>query len=341
MTKLRLAFIGCGDIAGYTALFARLNRKIEIVACCDVASSRAEAFARRHKIPRVFTGYRRMLAQLPARSGLDAVYLAVPHHLHAGFLQAAIEAGLHAFVEKPVTLTLEEGRQVVRLAHQRGARVAVNYQYRYDSGCFALAQALRSGALGRVYYARLNVPWSRNQDYFEKSPWHATLAQAGGGTLITQASHLLDLLLWSLDSPPVFVLGMAGRQKFAQVEVEDLALGMVALQSGAWLQVASSLIARPEQALSIEVYGEKGTAVYSDRPLPRVRFRGLRVKKEKPPVWGLHALQRSLEGFRRWVMEGQPHLAPVESALPVLSVVEAFYRSAQSGRQEAVEPVKL
>ncbi len=333
MKPLRLGLVGCGDIAGYTALFARLNRRIQLAACCDSNREKAGRFARRHGIPRTFTDYSEMLAEVE----LEAVYLAVPHHLHAGMMQAAIAAGRHIFVEKPLTSRLDEGREIVRQADEAGVRVGVNYQYRYDSGCHALARAVQSGALGRVYYARANLAWQRGRSYFEQAAWHASLEQSGGGTLITQGSHLLDLLLWALGSRPVTASGLTAQQKFKDVEVEDLALAAVELENGALVQLSSSMAATPEQALSLEVYGEHGTAVYSDRPFPRVRFRGVRVRPERPPVRGIHALQRSLEGFRAWVVDGRPYLTPAGSALPVLAAVEAIYRSAQSGKKEPVD----
>ena len=83
-------------------------------------------------------------------------------------------------------------------------------------------------------------------------------------------------------------------------------------------------------------HGERGTALYSDRPLPHTKFRGVRVKRARPPHWGVHAMQRSLEGFRAWVADGRPYLVPAAEALPALAVVEAIYRSAQSGQKEAV-----
>lgn len=331
--RLRLGVIGCGDIAGYTALFARLNPRITLAACCDVNPRRAQAFAARWRIPRVTTDR----AELLAETALDAVYVAVPHHLHAEILAEAMQAGKAVFIEKPVTRTLAEGWQMARLAEEQGARVAVNYQYRYDTGCYALARAAQRGALGAVRYARVNVPWQRSADYFEASPWHASLAQAGGGTLITQGSHFLDVALWACGGQAVAATGVTARRAFAGVEVEDLALGIVELDNGALIEICSSMAAASEQAARIEIYGSQGTAIYTNRPWPRVTFRGARVRPARPPTPGLHALQRSLEGFRRWAVGGPPPLVTLTDALAVLGVVEAIYRSAASGKQEHVE----
>jgi predicted dehydrogenase len=125
--RLGLAIAGCGDVAGYTAWFARLNRGIRLVACCDSAPERAAQFARRFHIPRACTGYAELLSD-GARP--DALYLAVPHHLHRPMVEAALAAGVPVLVEKPLALTPGEGRQMVAAAEAAGVKLGINYQYR-------------------------------------------------------------------------------------------------------------------------------------------------------------------------------------------------------------------
>ncbi len=331
--RMNLGIVGCGDIAGYTAFFARLNRRIAMTACCDVSKQRADSFARRHGIKHVFTDYAGMLAN----ARLDAVYLAVPHNLHFEMIKRAIEAGKHVLVEKPVTRTYAEGIEIVKTAQKASLKLAVNYQYRYDAACYRLARAVQSGQIGDVRYGRINIPWHREHKYFEGSLWHKTIAQAGGGTLITQGSHFMDTALWACGSRPVSAVGVTARRVFQDVEVEDLAMGIVELGNGALIEICSSMASASEQAVSIEIYGSKATAVYTNQPWPRVRFIGGRAKTNDLPIFGFHALQRSIEGFRRWVNGGEPHLATGRESLPVLAAVEAIYRSAQSGIRENVK----
>lgn len=330
--RWQLGIIGCGDIAGYVAQLARLNRHLSIAACADAGLPGAESFARRHGIGAAYGHYRALLEH----AGLDAVYIATPHYLHEDMAVDAIEAGLPVWLEKPITHSMEEAHRVVSTAEAHEIKVGVNYQYRYDRGMYALAQAAQTGLLGDLRYARINVPWRRDPDYFKLAPWRAQLAQSGGGTLLTQGSHLLDAVLWALGSRPVSAMGRATRRVFVDVEVEDLAMGVVEMASGALIAISSSMIAEPEQALRVELYGSRGTAIYTNQPWPRVQFRGVSAPRYTPPAPGIHALARSLEGFRRWCVEGEPYLTPAAEALPVLAVVEAIYRSAISGQ---VEPV--
>jgi len=333
---LRLGVVGCGGIAQFTTWFARWNRGIRLEGCCDIAKERAEAFARRHGIPRSFSCLEKMLDQVE----MDAVYVAVPHHLHHPMLMEILDRSMHVLVEKPVTRTLVEGIEVTQRAREQKCKVGVNYQYRYSVACHGLAMALRRHALGEVYYVRIHVPWCRQQSYFDQAVWHRSLEQAGGGTLITQGSHFLDLILWGLGSFSATAMGYTSQARFKDVEVEDLAHGIVQLEDGAFIHIASTMAAYAERPVAVEVFGEKGTALYWNRPWPRVRFRGVSVTRERPPIFGIHALQRSLEGFRAWVKEEKPYLTTAEDALHVLAAVEAIYRSARTGKRERVEKTK-
>ena len=331
MTKLNLGIVGCGDIAGYTAWISELVPQVRLSACCDVDAERVQIFAKRHRIPQAYTDYAEMLD----KADLDAVYLAVPHNLHYEMILSALEAGKPVFVEKPVTRTLSEGSKLVETVTDQ--KVGVNYQYRYDSGSYALGRAVQAGALGQVHSIRINIPWHRTQSYFNGAAWHKTIAQAGGGTLITQGSHFLDVALWALDGGrPVSAMGYTANPGF-DVEVDTLAHGIVETEGGTLISITSSMVAASEGAVTIEVYGERGTALYRDLPLPRVKFVGAKVRKERPPEWGVHALQRSLAGFANWVLTDKPFLTPAHETLPVLAAVDGIYRSAQSGKRECIK----
>jgi len=330
--QINVAVVGCGDIAGYSAAFSHLIPEMRLAACCDPILERAQNFARWHRIGKVFTDYKEMLAS----PGLDAVYLAVPHFLHSEMILAAVEAKLAVLVEKPLTRTYTEGLAVVQRIRQAGVKVGVNYQYRYDPGCYALAQAVRSGVLGKVFSVNILVPWRRDAAYFDKAPWHKTIAQAGGGTLITQASHFLDIGLWALGDQPVSAMGRTSSPKF-DVEVDTLTHGIIETSRGTLVAISATMAAAVERPVRMEVFGESGTAIYTNKPFSQVRFEGVRVKKERRPQPGLHALQSSLAAFCGWVSGGREYLSPAESTLPVLAAVDGIYRSAQIGERVTIK----
>jgi predicted dehydrogenase len=233
---------------------------------------------------------------------------------------------------------MDDALAIARLSRETGVKIGINYQYRYDAACYALVKAAQTGALGAPLYGRCNVPWHRTGSYFSGSPWHADRKKSGGGTLITQASHIIDIALSALGGEPVTTLGNVARRVFTDVTVEDLGMGVVGLSGGALLSITSSMVATPERPATIEIYGSRGTGIYTGSDVfPKVRFLGANVKKQRPPVPGALALFRSIEGFRRWVTGGELYLTPASTALRVLAVVEALYRSAESGRREPVD----
>ena len=142
------------------------------------------------------------------------------------------------------------------------------------------------------------------------------------------------MALWALDEPLVSAMGYTATPGF-NVEVDTLAHGIVETRS-ALVSITSSMAAASEQTVTLEAYGERGTAFYRNRPLPSVRFIGVKVRRENPPVWGVHALQRSLSGFAQWVLDDKPFLVPAASTLPVLAAVDGIYRSAKSGQRENI-----
>lgn len=329
MKKIKLAMVGCGESANDFALVGKLIPQVLFVAACDIDFERAQTYAKRNRIPEVFTDY----AELLALDDIDAVCLATPHDLHYEMIIAAIQAGKHVFAEKPVTRTYEEALKLI--PQITGVKVGVNFQYRYDAGCYAMARTSQAGKLGKIHAVRINVPWNRTKSYFENSAWHKTIARAGGGTLITQASHFLDVALWSLNQKPISAIGYAKTRGF-DVEIDTLTHAVVETEAGTLISITSSMVTSSEQSATIEMYGDQGTALYKEKPFPFVRFIDIRVKKERPPEWGVHAYQRSLAGFAKWILDGKPFLIPATSTLPTLAAVDGIYRSALSGKRENI-----
>ena len=330
MKKLNLGIIGCGDIAFFIALIGKLDRRIRLKACCDVREEQMKRFAARFGMRQTFLDYREMLAL----KDVDAVYLSVPHDLHYEMILVSAAAGKAVLAEKPLTRTYAEGKDLID--ELGDTKVGVNYQYRYDRCAYALARAVQAGKLGKVHSVRVNIPWHRENKYFENAAWHKTIARAGGGTLITQGSHLLDVALWSLGEAPVSAMGYTTNSGF-DVEVDTLTHGVVETSGGTLINITSSMIAATEQAVSVEVYGERGTAIYRKGAVSTLRYKGVHPGRERPPARGLHAMHSSLAGFANWVLNGEPYLTPAREALPVLVAVDGIYRSAVSGQRELIE----
>lgn len=279
---------------------------------------------------RAFTSLEEALENVAA----EAVHLGVPHDLHEPMCRQVAAAGLPMLSEKPLAHTVESGRRIVEFAERADVQIGINYQYRYDPNIGRLAAAAREGSFGEIRLLRVLVPWNRDDGYFTHSSWHASKSRAGGGTLITQGSHLLDAALWITDDRAARAHAATRTTRPAAGEVEDLAVGIVELARGGIIEIASTMSVYPEQPLRIEIYGSRGSAEYAVGG--RLRVRGCRLPKVTPAAPGLHPTFRSLEGFRRWIAGGAEYLCTARDALATLGVVHALYQAAESGRAQEV-----
>jgi len=333
---LNLGVVGCGEMSQSFATLCKLNRYMKIKSCADINSTCAQQFAKKYSIKHWYTDYLSMIQN----NELDAIYLSVPHYLHYPILSKAIEVNLHALCEKPITTDINHAIDLCKKSKSKNVKIAVNYQYRYDSSCYQLVMSAHNNILGDLYYCRCNVPWHRTQDYFDSSPWRGRISEAGGGTLLTHASHVLDIALWAFGKQPSFALGTISQKKFKNIDVEDTAMGIVEMEDASLINITSSIASTPEQKVSIELYGSKGTALYTGPdypPFSHIRFKGVKAKRYKLPIKGLFSYQRSLEAFRQWILYDVPYLCPIEASLPVLSAITAIYHSSQSGRKILID----
>ena len=327
INKLHLAVVGCGDIASYVALVSRYIPNIRITACVSKSKPEAEQFAKKHRIPHVFTNYEQLLQHSDL---FDAVYLSTPHHLHAPMIRSAVDQFLPVLCEKPITESVPTAKEIINYVNNSPVKVGINYQYRYNPACQKLIEYTHSD-IGKLYYIQINLPWHRELDYFNNSTWHKKKSSAGGGTLLTQGSHYLDIALLAAQSEPLTVLGVTDRKVFTapDIEIEDYAHGIITLKNKAHIEITSSMVANPQQTATIEIYGEKGYAKFSEASRPHFLTKGIspsRYKQQLP--FGVHPLARSLLGFCKWIQQDQPYLTPIHSALPVMAAVDAIYRSA-------------
>jgi len=325
MKKLKLAVIGCGDITKFMMIFAAITYRVEVVGCADIDRKKAEKYTRYFTRARAFTDYDDMVSAVQP----DAVYLAVPHYLHHPIMKKMIDYRVHVFCEKPITTNVADAEEIVVLAKSNRVKVAVNYQYRYDKACYQMVMAARSGALGRLHYAVCNLHWHRDPSYFSSAPWHATIAQSGGGTLLTQGSHFLDIALWAMGKTPTKVTALTRRLKFDQVEVEDTAAGIIELGDDQFISVLSSMSSAKEEPATISIYGEKGQLHFRDSLLNKLTVKNLNLKRYRLPVKGIHSLHRSLKGFVSWILDDVSHLSTAADAILVLRCVDEMYRSAR------------
>lgn len=257
-TPLRFAIVGAGVIGRWHASVIEAIDGCELVAVVDTVPERARALGDRYSVATAET-----IEAALASNDFDAVAICVPSGLHADLAVEALDAGKHVILEKPVDV----GRPAVeriRAAHEKaGTVLTVVSQHRFDPATEAVYAAIREGRLGRLTSAVASVAWWRSQDYYDSGDWRGTWALDGGGALMNQSVHTVDLMLGAMGRP-VEVFAYTEVLAHERIEVEDTAVAIVKFESGALGVVHATTAAAPGGAARLQVHGDRGSAVIND-----------------------------------------------------------------------------
>ena len=265
--RLGVALVGCGAIGQVHAAVATGTGEIDVVAVVDAAPQATERLAasleRAGRVrPRQFTS----LDEALELDAVELVVLAVPSGLHVELAVLALQAGRHVLVEKPLDVDLARARtaaQAAARAADDGLVASVVSQHRFDDASTVVAEAVSCGALGRISSAVASTAWWRGQEYYDSAAWRGTWALDGGGALVNQGIHNLDLLL-SLLGRAVTVSGQMALLAHEGIEVEDVATATVIFESGALAVLHATTAAYPGHSTRLHVMGSRGSAVIED-----------------------------------------------------------------------------
>jgi UDP-N-acetyl-2-amino-2-deoxyglucuronate dehydrogenase len=342
-SPFRFGLIGAGAVATIHVLAMRTVPGVEVVAVADPDTERAKTLAERHGIPEVYESAEALLAG----AAVDAVAVLTPHHLHLPAVVAAARAGRHVLVEKAIAPSLDAADRMIEACRRHGVTLGGVFQNRFSPAGQALRAVVRDGRLGRVFLASITVKVGRSAEYYRGAPWRGRLEEAGGGVLMVQAIHTLDLLQWVLGMPRRVLARTA--TAVHPVAVEDLAAGLLELAGGAIAVLQATTAAVPEIPPELELHGDRGSAVVfdsrgylgfwsstRDRPTPlparwQLYAEGFHEQEPTAPSQAsadLHAAQ--IADFVAAVREGRPPAVDGTEARKALVIVDALYRSAQS-----------
>lgn len=320
------AVVGIGDISGNHLYAIADNPDIELVAVCDIDPARADAAAGHWGVPG-FTDVDEMLAAVRP----DVVHITLPHYLHAPVAAAALRAGCHVLTEKPVGESYGAGAELAATARTSGRTLGVCFQNRYNDSSIALRRLVDDRTYGRVLAGRASVWWHRNASYYASSPWRGTWREAGGGVLINQTIHTIDLLCWFLGAPES-VSGVASNLTHQGiVEVEDTATIVMRHPEGrssVYFATNSHAVDAPVElelvfeTATVRLQGGVVTATTADGA---VEVLATDAKAEgNRAYWGTsHA--RLINDFHARVTAGEPFWIDADAALVSLGVLRDVY----------------
>jgi predicted dehydrogenase len=250
--SIRAAVIGCGDVSTvHFEAVAKLDGA-ELVGVCDPHPERLAAAAELYGVPG-FADHQSLLDAVRP----EVLHICTPHNQHASIAVDCLERGVNVIVEKPLAHTLAEGRRLVDAASRGNAKIAICFQNRYNATSQAMHSLLASGELGAVVGAAASVMWQRSPDYYRGRPWRGSWEGGGGGLLMNQAIHTVDLLQW-LVGDVVQVRGNAATRFLGgTIEVEDTA-EFVAEHAGGARSVFYATLGHAYNApVTLEVVTEK------------------------------------------------------------------------------------
>ena len=340
MQTVRMGIIGVGGMGQGHCNSLKKVEETKLAAVCDIDPATAEKVGTEQGVP-FFTDYRKLL-----RSGLcDAVIVATPHPVRPPIAIAAMKAGLHLLSEKPLSERVSTADQMIRTAQETGVAFAVMFQLRTDPAFVKAIEIARSGVLGKIYRTAMISPEFRNQTYYNSAGWRANWIGEGGGVMLNQAPHIIDLFIL-LGGMPSSVYGRT-ETRLHDIEVEDLAEALLTYPDGGTGYFYCSTN-EPKPGQMIEVFGDKGKLVYRDGALrlytyqqPVREFSATCPKMWDAPQsteqvidvpkteWGHFLILRN---FARHILHQEPLLSPGAEGLRSLELANAIWLSASRRR---------
>ncbi len=336
MGKLRIAVIGCGRIAEvYASAFRHLEKEIDLILAVDKVKERAKAFAAR--FPGCIasdsvssSGFQALLRQYRP----DLLHILLPHHLHCPYALDAFACGVNVLTEKPIAILPEDADRMAAAAKAAGCELGVIFQNRYIDGVQRVVQLRESGALGAVKGAFSTLNWFRPASYYA-CDWKGKWATEGGGVVIDQAIHSIDLVRYMTGLEAVRVQGHTARRILQSIEVEDEADAAITLENGAVYSFFACNYYTTNSPIRVEISFEKAAATLT---MDRMEIRWADGRMEDIPCshgtesgeryWGVcheHQLQAAYQALRQ--KKALPW-AP-EDARKTLEIVQAIYLSAR------------
>jgi predicted dehydrogenase len=361
---LATAIVGCGVIGRTHVESVLAFDELELVALIDPVRERADALAdeveaRTGARPRVFASIEDLV-----RAGVQVglVVIGTPSGLHVEQGIAALEAGAHVIIETPLDVDLVRARRLADAARAHAGQVCtIISQHRFDPASQVVHAAIEAGRFGRLTSAVATVPWWRSQGYYDSGDWRGTWALDGGGALMNQGVHTLDLLLWVLGRP-VSVSAEFALLAHDGVEVEDTVVATITFASGALAVLHATTAGYPGLAVRLQVQGSAGSAVIDSDELEYIHVAdatggndmGLQGGGNQRDRYGLDAANgdapvdatQSATGHERQyrdlldaVADGRDPIVTVDEALFTLATVRAVYASAATGSKVRIDDV--
>jgi predicted dehydrogenase len=255
---MKFAIVGTGAIADTHAMAIAVNPDAELVAVSGTSLDRARHLAQTYGVSLVFDDYDQMMKC----EDIDVVCVCTPSGKHGEVAIAAAQSGKHVLCEKPLDITRERMDRMIAACRGAGVKLGAVLQRRVSPAAIAIREAVRQGKLGRMVLGDAYLKYYRSPEYYRSAGWRGTKAMDGGGALMNQGIHGVDLIRWIMgDVHSVFAYSATLAR---EIEVEDTAVAVVQYTNGAFGIIEGTTSVSPGQEARFEVHGERGSIVYAD-----------------------------------------------------------------------------
>ncbi|MBQ7600707.1 MAG: Gfo/Idh/MocA family oxidoreductase [Lachnospiraceae bacterium] len=340
---MNVGVIGCGAISKmHIDSFLKIP-ETRITAVSDINQASAERVAKELGAD-FYTDYHDLLT----RKDIDLVSVCTPSGLHGEPVIAAAKAGKHVIVEKPLEITLDKIDAMISACEENHVQLHCIFNNRFREGNIFVKKAIEAGRFGKLINANASVRWYRNPDYYLKSPWHGTRALDGGGALMNQSIHYVDLLLWMAGGVEE-VSAYTGTLLHKTIETEDTAVAALRFKNGALGTILATTSTYPGFPAELQIVGERGNAsiqdgvirdwsfidsdpldeeakaYMSDAPIDNTRA-------SDPMAFACEHHKRQIERAVRAILTGsEPDIGGLEARKSV-ELILGIYESSQKGR---------
>ena len=339
--------IGCGMISNFHAKAIADIRGAKVVACFDMFPAAAQQFSRETGC-RPYGDLKKMLAD----PEVDIVTICTPSGAHMEPAVEAAKAGKHVIVEKPLEVTMKRCDKIINACQKAGVMLATIFPSRFHESSQLIKKAVDQGRFGRLTVGDSYVKWFRTQEYYDSGAWRGTWKLDGGGALMNQAIHSVDLLVW-LMGPVAEVSAYTATLAHKRIEVEDVAIATIRFANGALGVIEATTAAYPGSLKRIELHGTEGSAVLEEEDITMWEFakktsadkallKRMRGKTKTgggaadPTAIGHHGHAQLFKDVLSAIRNGKQPLIDGPEGRRSVEVILAIYKSAHSGR-----PVKL
>ena len=327
------AIIGCGVIApSHVQAIKEAGNSAKLYAVCDIIEDKAIKFKETHGAEKVYIDYKDMLAD----SNVDVVCICTPSGMHGEMTINAARAGKHILCEKPIEITAKKMKAVIDVVEKSGVNMACVFQRRTQPIAVKVKEAIDNGEFGKVLVADAYMKSWRSKEYYKSADWRATWELDGGGALMNQGIHGIDLISWfcgGIDSVKSIV-----RTRYHDIAVEDAAVVAVEYKNGAIGVIQGTTCVYPGQDVRFEIHCEKGSIIFTDNGILLWGDKGYEASgegsgvKDNPAALGSLSHTPILLDLIDAIKNNRPPMVTPAEGRKAVDTILAIYQSSKTGK---------